>query len=158
MMKNNHNQGVTLIELLLYIAILATTLGIIFDLFAQTSLNRISSINESSILINSQKIMYDLNQTIRQANNIDLPAGANLSLNNHQISYSLDADGNLIKTENSESNKLNNSDVALENLNFEVLGPSTFQPTIKISFTLRSTTAKQGQIRKEDFQTSVSLR
>jgi len=162
MIKKNKNRGVTLIELLLYCSILTTILMVIFELFIQTSLSRLSSINENAILLNSQKILFDLGETVRGANSITLPIigqnGSTLTLNNGQVTYQLDETGNLTKKENLETNKLNNSEVTIENLNFKVLGPSIIQSTVKVSFTLKATILKQGKERKEDFQTSISLR
>lgn len=160
-MKKNC-RGMSLIELLIYVALLATILLVTFELFLITSLARLSSFNDNAIYLNAQRILFDLGQTIRGASSIDSPplnnSGPSLSLNGGTIIYALDGNGSLTKNENTEINKLSSQEVVVENLVFQTLGPSTKQPTVKISFTLRAVSLEQGKTRKENFQTAVSLR
>lgn len=160
-MKKYH-QGVSLIELLIYSALLATILLVTYELFIQTSMARLSSTNNSAIFLGARRIFFDLGYTIRNSQAISSPLltfnGTSLNLNGGNIIYSLDTNGSLIKQEGSEINKLTSNDVIVENLLFENLGPSTKQPTIKVSFTLKASAQEQGKERKETFQTAISLR
>lgn len=156
------NQGSSLIELLLYTALLGTVMMVTYGLFLQTSLARLASVNESSIYLNARRILFDLGQTIRQADSLTSPtltnSGSQLSLDAGAIIYEVDNHGSLIKKEGSETNNLTNNEVVVENLTFQALGPSTIQPTVKISFRLKAAAEEQGKPKSQTFQTAISLR
>lgn len=160
MRKNS--KGTSLVEILIYTFLLTTVLLTAYELFIQASLARLSSLDNNAIYLNAKGTLFDLGQTIRMATSVDSPvtgsSGVSLNLNGGNIIYQLRADGALEKKEGTEVNQLTTNEVVISNLLFETLGPSTVQPTVKISFTVKGAHEIQGKKRQENFQTSVSLR
>ena len=156
-------KGITLVELLIYCALLGSILTILYQFFIQISFQRINQVTQAEIYTNSRLVLFDFGQTIKTASSINQPlfgqTGNILNLDSGRIIYTLDPQGRLVKTENGEANFLTDKQVIVEKLSFSHLGPSVAFPTIKISFTLKGKHLTEGgREKRESFQTAVSLR
>ncbi len=156
------NKGTTLIELLIYVALLGTVLTILYQFFVQVNYQRINQFVQTHLYINGQRVLFDFQQTIKTASLVDQPlpgeTSNTLSLDNGSLTYSLDDQKRLIKTEGTAINFLTDKEVTVEDLVFWHLGPSADSPTIQINFTLRGRHLTETGPRTESFQTAVTLR
>ncbi len=167
--KNIFSQrGVTVVELLLYMAILSVLLTILTSVFisaldVQSESNASSSVEQDGNYIIA-RLAYDMHR----ANSINFPAsdGAT-STDNFQIiinavnyKYSVDSNNNLILTVSSVPNNLNGYGSSISN--FSVLrlgnGVGKIEDTLKINFTVTSRTKRQSGYEIKDFETNLSLR
>jgi len=157
--KHNKNSGTTFIEVLIYTGLLAVVLLVIYELFIQAARLRSTTRADNVLATDSQRIIDDFQQTIKNSSLINSPvlrnSAASLSLNNHTILYSLNND-RLEKNENGEQNYVNSNFTVLENLQYTVLGPSVIQPTVQLNFDLKVKTGEKE--RTESFQTAATLR
>lgn len=155
------NSGFTLIEVLIYSALLGIILLVSYELFTQAAYLRYNNIVESQIYQSSQKIFFDLEVEIKRATSIDLPVlganGASLTLNSGGVIYSLSPNKRIVKQDSDGSYYLSGKEIAVENLLFTVAGPSALQKTVLINFQIRG---KQfnGETRIDNFQSAVTLR
>ena len=156
------SRGITLIELLIYCALLGSILTVLYEFFIQVSFQRINQVTQAEIYTNGRRLLFDFGQTIKTASAISQPsfgqAGSTLNLDSGRVVYALQQ-GRLVKTENGEANFLTDKQVVAEQLSFSHLGPSSAFPTIKISFILKGRHLTEGgKEKRETFQIAVSLR
>ena len=155
-------RGMTLIELLLYTALLSIILTILYQLFIISSFQRINEVVEDELYINARIIMRELNQSVKNATAITVPAmgasGSTLSLSGGQIVYSVNAQGVFIKTEGAATTDVGNGEALVESIAFYQLGPSTATPTVKVVFTLLGRHLQETGERRETFQTAITMR
>lgn len=160
--KLSFTKGITLVELLIYVALLGTVLTILYQFFAQISLARLNQISQTAIDSNGQRVIFELTQTIKQASIVDQPvlgtSSNTLSLNGGEITYSLDSNNRLVKNQGGQADFVTDNQVVLENLVFSHLGPASDFPTVKITFDLKSRHFIEGQPKQTSFQTAASLR
>lgn len=153
------NSGATFVEVLIYTGLLAVIILVIYELFIQAARLRANALADNALSTDSQRIIHDFNQTLKNAAAIDSPLLGNsaqtLSLNSGAVVYSL-KNNRLEKNENGEQNFVSGNFTVLENLRYTVLGPSAIQPTIYLTFTLKATTGEKE--RSENFQTAATLR
>jgi len=152
----------SLIELIIYCGLLSTILSILYMFYFQMSNQRILQVTETDIYTNGYKILLDFQKTVRKASSITAPSfrgtGNILSLDDGNVTYRLDEQGRIEKTEGLETNILSDRKVVIEDLVFSNLGPSVSNPTIKISFTVKGVHLIGEQEREELFQTAVTKR
>lgn len=155
-------KGTTLIELMIYAALMGTVLMVLYQFFVQVNYQRINQFVQAHLYTNGRRVLFDFQQTVKAADSIDQPlmgqTSDTLNLDGGIIIYSVDSQGKLIKTEGAETNTLTDKEVTVENLAFAHLGPSTDSPTLQISFTLRGRHLTETGPRTESFQTAVTLR
>ncbi|MBU2591978.1 hypothetical protein KKD61_00785 [Patescibacteria group bacterium] len=155
------DQGTTLVELIIYSGLLGTVLTILYLFYTQVVWQRALQVTETEIYTGGQKILFDFRQTIKGASSIDFPltgeTAGSLVLDSGNISYSLDAEGRLIKTEGAESNSLTDNRIIVESLVFGHFGPSSQSPTVKLNLVLKGKGLINGRERRENFQTAVTL-
>ena len=162
MNKKLSTQGATLVELMIYIVLLGTVLIVLYQFFVQVNYQRINQFVQTHLYTNGQRILFDFQQTIKNASVIDQPlvgeTSNTLSLDSGSFIYYVDDQGKLIKAEGVETNFLTDKEVIIENLAFSHLGPSTNSPTVQISFTLRGRHLTETGPKVESFRTGVTLR
>jgi lipopolysaccharide export LptBFGC system permease protein LptF len=160
--KKKTSAGVSLIELIFYASLLGIILTVLYLYFIQTSNQKINQIVETAIYDNASRVLFDLQQTIKQASAVDLPpkgqVANSLSLNSGEIIYAVDEQKTLEKTQNGETNQLTDKEVLIEDLTFGNLGPDTNYPTIQINFALKNAHELVGKEKKMKFQTAITLR
>jgi len=154
--------GFTLIEVMIY--------GLIFSLFllfaTQIFLTIKNTTANSFVMVNLQenytRILSDLSQTIRGAQNVISPVPGSsqdfLSLNDGDLVYQIES-GVLKKVVNGDSMALTDEGVSVSAISFENIGEATQTASIKIQMTLNSNyLLEAGRLVSEDFQTTISLR
>lgn len=160
--SSKYKKGMTLLELIIYCGLLSIVLSLLYVFFIQASYQRTIQVIETEIYSNGYRMLFDFEQTIRNASSLQAPAlgssGDTLSLNSGNILYRINSDKALEKVENGLINKLTDNRVLVDQIIFESLGPSTQSSTIKIKFSLKGNYDFRGNERREDFQTAVSLR
>ena len=157
-----NSKGTTLIELMIYTALLGTVLATLYQFFVQVSYQRINQVVQAEIYSNGRRLLFDFQQEIKKASvitqpNLDENSGT-LNLDNGNVIYAVDEQGRLTKTEDTATNFLTDKEVIVQELIFTHLGPSTDSPTLQISFTLQGKHLSESGPKQETFQTSVTLR
>jgi len=163
-------KGTTLVELLLYMGILAILLTVLTSIFVsvldvQSESNAVSSVEQDG-----NYILARLNYDIHRAQNINIPT-ANGEVNSiFQIvidgvnyTYNIDGNNNLVLTfiNNGilEINNLNSYGSSVSNLSVERLGfTGGKENSLRITFTLTSRTKRISGFETKSFETNLSLR
>lgn len=165
MKKLSINKGTTLIELLLYIGLLAIFLGVLTGLFGTAVEIFISSQSTSGIAIDSSYLLSRIKYDIQRAQSISVPAlqGANgstlsLVIDGGTHTYSLDGSGNLVYSNPSGTFFLNSYLARISSLNFTKLGnPGGIEETIKINIVLNSRVTQAKGEEVSNISTTVAL-
>ena len=159
-------KGVTIVELLLYMAILSILLVILTNIFisaldVQTESNATSSVEQDGNYILA-RLSYD----IHRAQSINIPATDGAIANNFQIvvgginyTYSVNANNNLVLTNNLGVNNLNNNGSGVSNFSVQRFGNvGGVEDTLRIDFTVTSRIKKNSGFETKNFDTNLSLR
>lgn len=159
-------KGVTIIELLLYMAILAVLLTILTSIFVSALDVQSESQATSSVEQDGNYILARLAYDIHRAQSINIPVTNGTTNDNFKIvingmnyTYIVDANNNLILTDNSGINNLNNYGTSVSDFSVQRLGNvGGVENSLKINFTLTSRTKRISGFETKDFQTNLSLR
>lgn len=159
-------KGITVVELLLYMAILSVLLSILTSIFV-SALDVASESNAtSSVEQDGNYILAKLAYDIHRAQSINIPSANGTTNNNFQIiiggvnyTYSVDINSNLILTNNLGSNNLNNYGSSVSAFLVQRLGNTGgVENTLKINFIVTSRTKRISGFETRNFQTNLSLR
>ena len=159
-----YQKGVTLIELLIYMAVFATILTVATNLFFFSKTFATQVAQEQEVDRNARVIFLEMTQTIRPATSVSSPvlggSDTELYLNNNAIRYFVNGSGILQKTESSTTSDVTSDEVRVENLVFTTRGMSGKLPSVSVSFDLTSNTLVYGQedYISKNFQTTIQLR
>ena len=159
-------KGVTLVELLLYMAILSILLTILTSIFVSALDVQSESNATSSVEQDGNYILARLEYDIHRAQSINIPSSNGEISNNFQIvvggvnyTYSIDASNNLILTNNLGINNLNNYGTSISALSVRRLGNTGgVENTLRVNFTVTSRTKRVSEYEEKNFQTNISLR
>lgn len=158
--KVNNRRGFTLIEMLVYMAILSVLLVVLSQFFGSILNTRRESESFSSVEQDGkyilQRVMYDINR----ATSITSPAGGAQGstlqiLTAPSTNYYIRQTNNNIEVQTNSGpiNQLNSNKSVVSNLNFARKANS-----IIISFTLTGSTSKNSGLEVRNFQTTVGIR
>ena len=157
-------EGFTFVELLLYMGLLLLFLLIQTQILTSVLGVRLESEANSAISQDTRFIMARIIYDINRADNIVLPATPSAQTNALQLTiggisntYSLSQD-NLIISNSLGTNNLSSFGTKISNLSFKRLGNASGKNTVTISFTLTSTTRREGGPETRSVQTTVGLR
>ena len=163
-----HERGFTIVELLLYMGILAVFLSILTSIFVSAINVKLESESASSIERDATYILAKLAYDIHRASGISIPSGFGTEETSLKIAiagldyiYSIDGSENLIVNDLGANYNLNSFDSKVSGLKVKRLGNTGgVEDTLKINFTLKSRTRKTGTPAYEtkDFETILSLR
>lgn len=164
--SRSFQKGITIVELLLYMAILATLITILTSIFVSALDVQSESHTTSSVEQDGNYIITRLAYDVHRAQNINVPSTNGLITDNFQIVvngvnyiYSIDANNNLILTNNLGANNLNNYGTSVSNFEVKRLGNTGgVENTLKINITLTSRTERISGVETKNFQTNLSLR
>ena len=156
--------GFTLIEMYIYMVILAVFLLVMTDLLvgvlnAQLESQAVSSVEQDGRFILA-RLSYDINRT----NAIVDPGGlgsssAGLVLDIEGDTYSYSLEGNdLILTSTLGSGKLNSSESLISDLNFETIGNIGGRETVRLNFKVSSKARQSSGQEERTFQTTIGRR
>lgn len=160
-------RGVTVVELLLYMAILSALLTILTSVFVSALDVQSESQTTSSVEQDGNYILARLAYDIHRGQNINIPSYNGLPVsNNFQIvingvnyTYSIDVNNNLILTNNLGVNNLNNYGTSISDFSIQRLGNvGGIENTLRVSFTVTSRTKRISGYESKNFQTNLSLR
>lgn len=146
------NHGSTLLEVILYLAILSTLVFGIASFVNLISVSRVKSQTMTEVDQQAFQIIGVITEAIRNAESINVPAVGQeqesltlLDSENNTINFSLD--GNNITINRGVGNvNLNNDRVIANNLSFKNLSRINTPDIIQINFTLTSNNSSNNQI------------
>jgi len=164
--KLDSQKGVTLIELILYMAILAVLLTILTSVFVSALDVQSESESSSSVEQDGNYLLARLAYDIHRAQSINIPAANGVTANNFQIviggvnyTYSVDENNNLILTNDSGVNNLNNYGTSISAFSVSRLGNAGgAEDALRITFTVTSRAKRISGFEAKNFQTNLSLR
>lgn len=137
-------KAVSLVELILYIGLVTTILGVVVTYFYVLNINKIRNQTVSVINEQGQYIMSLVTQYIRNASSITLPvlntSGSSLSLvmssSPTSIIFNLNGDSIQIKEDAASPIRISNSKIILSGLIFINASQNTAKGNIRVQFTL----------------------
>lgn len=156
--------GSTLIELLLYMVIFVSLLGMLLGVFSSIINVQLESEATSSVTTDGKFILARIGYDIGQAQTISSPAapgagGDSFQLEINGVTYAYaQSNGTLTLTAGSTTDMLTGIDTSISNLTFLRLGNGGGKHSIRISFTLTSKTVKRTGPEVRSFQTTIAMR
>lgn len=164
--NNFFQKGVTMVELLLYMGILAILLTMLTSIFVSALDAQSESQSTSNVEQDGNYILARLSYDIHRAQNINIPVANGIINDDFQIAvngenyiYSIDGNDNLTLTNNSGVNSLNNYDTSVSAFSIQRLGNAGgVENALRITFTISSKTKRISGVETKNFQTNLSLR
>jgi type II secretory pathway pseudopilin PulG len=158
--------GTTIVELLLYMGLLSILLATLTSIFVSALDVQSESNATSAVEQDGNYILSRLNYDIHRAQSISIPPSSGATAGNFQIiiggvnyTYSIDANNNLILTNNLGTDNLNNYGSSVSALLVQRLGNvGGIENTLRINFTVKSRVKRISGFETKDFKTSLSLR
>lgn len=158
-------KGLTIVEMLMYMAIFAVLMTILTQVFLSTLDVQLESKATSSVSQDGSYMLARLSYDIKRSQAVLSPTtygqpSNTLQLNENGITYTYttDTNGNLLIVNNQGTNYLNSADTTVNNLSFTRIGNVGGKSTILLSFQVKSTTQRVQGYQTSNFQTAVSLR
>lgn len=159
-----NQRGVTIVEMLVYIGLLAIILVILTDMFVGIVSMKLDldalSYNEQDGRFIQARIQQDINNS----QTITTPASngtitSTLVIVKSGVTYTYFLDGDYLKlTNNNGTFKLNSSETKIENLSFKRLGGGR-NDTLQIKYKVTSKTIRSGlRTQSINFQSTVGIR
>lgn len=159
-------KGFTLIELMIYMGVLAIFIGTLSTLFS-TSVNiQLESQNLTSVEQDGRYILARLIYDSHRATSVTTPASLGASnsslvlvISGVNYTFDLDASGNLRYVNNLGTFQLNSHDTSLSSLSFQRIGNvGGDEDTIVVSFQIASRVETIPPTPPKDFSTVIALR
>lgn len=159
--------GFTLIELIIYMALLGIFLLTLTDIFTSILDVQLESEATSAVEMDSRFLLARLSYDINRASAITTPSAIGESANSLTlviggINYTYLANGNSLElTNNSGTSSLNGSETAISGLTFQKIANSSVsgtKETVKINFTATSIAQRTQGPEVRNFQTTVGRR
>lgn len=163
-MKIKKSKGFTIIELLIYVALLSGFLIVITDIFASIMEVKLESSATSAVEQDGRYILSRLGGDISQSTSITTPGALGSTTNNlvmvvSGITYTYSLNGNDFQLVNNlGTNILNSSESKISNLSFQKIGNPGGKETIKLSFTVTSSTVRPSGPEVRTFSTTIGRR
>src|SRR3989344_3800829 len=156
--------GFTVVELLIFMGILASFLGILTQIFHSTIDVELESTSTSHVNLGAEYLITRMGYDIRRASSITTPSSAGATTSSLVIviggdthTYSVDT-GHLILTNSSGSDFLTGTGTTVSDFTVTRLGPSIGKSSLRVSFTLTSvTTTTSGIAQSRPVTFTVSL-
>ncbi len=158
--------GVTLVELLVYMALVSLFMVVLVQLFTSIFSLQLTTQSTSTLTQDARFIIARMGYDLENAASVSVPGtlgqtSTSLSFvaeDGSARSYSLDGSGNLVETVSGSSANLNGLDTKITNITFERVGTSGQKPTIQVNFTIESTVVEVTGPRTQEIQTTYGLR
>jgi len=162
--KNKIRTGFTLIELILYMALMSIFLIVLSELFISILEVRKESEAVSSVEQDGRFILTRLNYDLNRATSVTTPASLGETSTNLVIviggdtfTYALTG-SNFQLTNTNGTDNINSSGSQISDISFKRIGNSGGNPTIKIAYTVTSVTQRVGGAEVKTFNTTIGLR
>jgi len=163
--KSKLQRGFTLIELIIYGGMLSILLGVFVTLFGSIVDAQLDSQATSSVQQDGQYLMTKLSHDIMNASSISTPATVGTSTQSLQISidsasltYSLDANNNLILTTSSGSDQLNSYATEISGLSFVRRGNVGGKNSVTFTYTVTGKTQRTSGPESVSYTSTASIR
>lgn len=164
----NHQKGVTIIELLVYVGLLSMFMIVLLDVFTSILGAKVESQSTSGVSQDTRYILSKLTYEINNADSISAPANFGVTANSltlvdgaNSYTYSLDGAGNLNIISAAGTQRLNGADTKITDISFTKLGNAGVidnKPTIRVSFTVESLIEEPSGQQEQTINTTVGLR
>lgn len=163
-------KGTSLIELIVYFALLSTVLVIAVDIMFRTSEFSLESAAQSGLQEDARFIISRLSYDIHRAENITTPANigtstSTLVLTNGSDTYTYSLVGSDLELQSEtgplptiQNANINSNQTKVNSISFQRLGNSSGKHTFKITFNLEGATSQKGGPEQKTFETVVGLR
>lgn len=158
------DSGFTIVELLIYMGLLAVMILIFTDIFTQVLDNQKGSRNTSNVADDGRYIYSRFIYDINRADSIVEPTSfgstsANLVIIIDGITHAYSAsEGGLTITTPTESNSLSGYGSSISGLLFTKVGSTSAKDTVRMNFTVSGKIAEHGVANEQVFQTTAGLR
>jgi type II secretory pathway pseudopilin PulG len=158
------SKGFTIVELLIYMALLSGFLIVITEIFASIMDVKLESDATSAVEQDGRYILTRLSYDIPQSTSIGTPTtlgstASSLVMVVSGITYTYSINGNNLQLNNNlGSNNLNSTESKISNLSFQKIGNSGGKETIKFSFTVTSAAVRPGGAETRTFNTTIGRR
>ena len=163
-MNISKRKGFTLIEMLLFMAIVSFLLIMLTSIFTASLNVQKESEATSNVQQDGSYLISRLAYDTARAQSITIPSSLGTQTNNLQLvidgtnyTYALN-NGTLTITDNIGTDQLNNFDTTVSDLTFKRLGNSGGKNTIQINFRVSSKVQQSTGYEFKNFQTTVGLR
>lgn len=171
--NKNRNKGFTLLEILIYFSLLSIILLVVVDLFFRISESSLESSTKNALEIEGQYVLnrleYDIHRIdIENGDTVLQPAVPGetrpflaLSINGTPYVYASLGEGLIlfIWGDGESITPVISNSVRVENISVTRVSNNDTKPTLKISFTLESTTpSKDGTFESRDFESVFGVR
>jgi prepilin-type N-terminal cleavage/methylation domain-containing protein len=158
-------KGFTLIELVLYMGILAILLTLMSSIFTSIVDVQIQSTTTSSVNQDGRYLLSKLLYDVKNSSAILVPANPGtqsstmqLTINSINYTYSASSSGNLqvVNGTTGETNVLNSYDTSISGLTFTRIGNGGTSDTVRVSYTVTGRAIERaGQQETKTFQTTL---
>ncbi len=152
-------RGFTLVELILYMALMSSVIVVLTEVFLSVISLQAESTRTTSIDTDSRFVLARLFYDINRADNITSPSSLGSSLNSTQLlingvtyTYGTDVNGAFTISGNSEINTLTSPDSRVTDLTFTRLGNAGGKNSLLVKFKIKAGTETRS------YQTTVALR
>lgn len=161
---NNLKPAFTLVELILYMALLAVFLIVSTDMFV--SILDVSTESEATSAVeqDGRAILARFNLDIANADSISIPTNLGETSNNLELTtagttYTYSLYGERLTVSNgSQINSLNSTETAIGGISFQRIGNAGGKETIKIQFDIQSVTQRPSGPEARTFTTTIGRR
>ena len=162
----NHSynkRGFTLMELLLYMGLLAIFLLVLTQVFLSSLDSLLESQANSTVEQDSRFIFSRLNYDLAQADSLSTPtlgqtsSSLVLTRSGGQLTFSLQGN-NLVITDSTGTYQLNSYATDVTNISFTRLGNSGGKNSMQVAFTIKSKTLKGATEESKTFNTTLGTR
>jgi len=158
-----NKKGFTLVETLVYFTLLSIILLILTDLFLTISDSFLEARARGKLEIEGERTLRRMTYDIRRTDSVisppnpgDISSTLELDVNGITLIYSLN--GSTIELDDGSVNSVTGNPILVQQLTFANVSTASAKPTIKINFSLESTTTTKAGAESMDFETVVSTR
>jgi hypothetical protein len=158
------NRGFTIVEMIIYCTILVSFLYVMTNMFVSILDMQLESETTSSVIQDSRYLFSRFTYDIGRATAITIPANLGeqsntlgLTINGVLYTYALQGE-NLFLTSTAGTGQLNSEGTTISGLSFRRYGNVTGKPSVRIVFTLESTTHRTGGPEIRSFETTLGVR
>lgn len=158
------NRGFTLVELMIYSSILIIFLYVMTSIFTQLIDVQLESETTSALTQDSRFILNRLSYDIARATSVVQPAGLGqqttnliLQIGATTYTYALQ-NGNLVLTDPIETAAVNSYGTMVSNTTFTRYGNVNGKPSVRLTFTLTSTTQRTSGAETRDYEATYGTR
>lgn len=164
MMKIRNFRGMTIIELLIYMALVSIFMIVLVELFTNILSLQLTTESTSNLTQDTRLIIARMGYDIENASSITNPSALGQTTNTLSFkdsggathTYLVDGSNNLTL----DGVKLNSLDTSISgsSLSFQAIGTDIVKPTIQVKFTINSNVKEPSGVRNQVIQITYALR